>query len=216
MGVRCLSLWIDNRLLNRCDEGVKATVKSQSDEGLGDTPQDAFQGWLAYFTFYHGRVFVRPPLEYLEGNKDTMKDLDFGYFTYGMLRGSCVDESYGGKILQKVYVLLQSNEDGWTSGCSKSVLGHKEAVRDKWFHLANIDNEEDVDPANADHANANHANADHANADHANADHANANHANVQEPGEMEQHVHMEEPVQEADVQQPGEMEQPVHMEEPV
>ncbi|GJS67764.1 uncharacterized mitochondrial protein-like protein, partial [Tanacetum coccineum] len=48
------------------------------------------------------------------------------------------------------------------------------------------------------------------------ADPANADHANVQEPGEMEQPVHMEEPVQEADVQQPGEMEQPVHMEEPV
>ncbi|GJU86196.1 hypothetical protein Tco_1293742 [Tanacetum coccineum] len=28
--------------------------------------------------------FVGPPLEYLEGNKDTMKDLDFGNFTYGV------------------------------------------------------------------------------------------------------------------------------------
>ncbi|GJV70742.1 hypothetical protein Tco_1490737 [Tanacetum coccineum] len=34
-------------------------------------------------TFYHEGVFVGPPLEYLEGNKDTMKDLDFGNFTYG-------------------------------------------------------------------------------------------------------------------------------------
>ncbi|GKF49461.1 hypothetical protein Tco_0142712, partial [Tanacetum coccineum] len=64
----------------------------------------------------------------------------------------------------------------------------------------------DADPTNADHANA----------DPANADHANADHANVQEPREMEQPVHMEEPVQEADVQQPGEIEQLVHMEEPV
>nr|GEW35253.1 calcium/proton exchanger [Tanacetum cinerariifolium] len=34
-------------------------------------------------TFYHKGIFVGPPLEYLEGNKDTMKDLDFGNFTYG-------------------------------------------------------------------------------------------------------------------------------------
>ncbi|GKC26948.1 calcium/proton exchanger [Tanacetum coccineum] len=34
-------------------------------------------------TFYHEGIFVGPPLEYLEGNKDTMKDLDFGNFTYG-------------------------------------------------------------------------------------------------------------------------------------
>ncbi|GJR07382.1 hypothetical protein Tco_0530366 [Tanacetum coccineum] len=34
-------------------------------------------------TFYHEGVFVGPPLEYLEGKKDTMKDLDFGNFTYG-------------------------------------------------------------------------------------------------------------------------------------
>ncbi|GJU27186.1 putative reverse transcriptase domain-containing protein [Tanacetum coccineum] len=33
-------------------------------------------------TFYHEGVFVGPPLEYLEGNKDTMKDLDFENFTY--------------------------------------------------------------------------------------------------------------------------------------
>ncbi|GJS76679.1 calcium/proton exchanger [Tanacetum coccineum] len=34
-------------------------------------------------TFYREGIFVGPPLEYLEGNKDTMKDLDFGNFTYG-------------------------------------------------------------------------------------------------------------------------------------
>ncbi|GJZ67477.1 hypothetical protein Tco_0630717 [Tanacetum coccineum] len=34
-------------------------------------------------TFYHEGIFVGPPLEYLESNKDTMKDLDFENFTYG-------------------------------------------------------------------------------------------------------------------------------------
>ncbi|GJS57553.1 hypothetical protein Tco_0652337 [Tanacetum coccineum] len=43
----------------------------------------------------------------------------------------------------------------------------------------------------------------HANADPANADHANVQEADVQQPGEMEQPVHMEEPVQEVDVQEP-------------
>ncbi|GJZ64576.1 zinc finger, PMZ-type containing protein [Tanacetum coccineum] len=40
-------------------------------------------------------------------------------------------------------------------------------------------------------------------ADPANADHANVQEADVQQPGEMEQPVHMEEPVQEVDVQEP-------------
>ncbi|GJV16744.1 hypothetical protein Tco_1362067 [Tanacetum coccineum] len=39
-------------------------------------------------TFYHEGVFVGPPLEYLEGNKDTMKDLDFGNFTYATALGN--------------------------------------------------------------------------------------------------------------------------------
>nr|GEV00315.1 E3 ubiquitin-protein ligase SHPRH [Tanacetum cinerariifolium] len=33
--------------------------------------------------FYHEGIFVGPPLEYLEGSKDTIKDLDFENFTYG-------------------------------------------------------------------------------------------------------------------------------------
>nr|GEW33007.1 hypothetical protein [Tanacetum cinerariifolium] len=34
-------------------------------------------------TFYHDEVFIGPSLEYVEGNKDVMKDLDFEYMTYG-------------------------------------------------------------------------------------------------------------------------------------
>ncbi|GKB35025.1 hypothetical protein Tco_0879967, partial [Tanacetum coccineum] len=36
-------------------------------------------------TFYHDGVFVGPPLEYVEGNKDTIEDLNFGNLTYGKL-----------------------------------------------------------------------------------------------------------------------------------
>ncbi|GJT58812.1 hypothetical protein Tco_1002345, partial [Tanacetum coccineum] len=71
-----------------------------------------------------------------------------------------------------------------------------------------LSEEEDADPANADHANADPANADHASAYPANVDHENANPANVQEadvqqPGEMEEPMHIEEHVQEPAVQEP-------------
>ncbi|GJV77428.1 hypothetical protein Tco_1509012 [Tanacetum coccineum] len=95
---------------------------------------------------------------------------------------------------------------GGQNGFESAASALKRMRMDATASGSGLSEEEDADPANADHANA----------DHANADHANADHANVQEPGEMEQPVHMEEPVQEADVQQPGEMEQLVHMEEPV
>ncbi|GJS80824.1 hypothetical protein Tco_0747365 [Tanacetum coccineum] len=36
-------------------------------------------------TFYHDGVFVKPPLEYVEGNKDTLEDLNFRNLTYGKL-----------------------------------------------------------------------------------------------------------------------------------
>ncbi|GKD96654.1 hypothetical protein Tco_1380551, partial [Tanacetum coccineum] len=100
---------------------------------------------------------------------------------------------------------------GGQNGIESAASALKRMRMDATASGSGLSEEEDADPANA-----NHANADHANADPANADHANADHANVQEPGEMEQPMHMEEPVQEADVQQPEEMEQLVHMEEPV
>nr|GEV48523.1 hypothetical protein CTI12_AA159120 [Tanacetum cinerariifolium] len=42
---------------------------------------------LFLLLLYEKGVFVGPPLEYLKGNKDTMKDLDLGNFTYAMKDG---------------------------------------------------------------------------------------------------------------------------------
>nr|GEV79151.1 hypothetical protein [Tanacetum cinerariifolium] len=46
-------------------------------------------------------IFVGPPLEYLEGNKDTMKDLDFGNFTYGIFVGPPLEYLEGNKDTMK-------------------------------------------------------------------------------------------------------------------
>ncbi|GJR97064.1 zinc finger, PMZ-type containing protein [Tanacetum coccineum] len=58
--------------------------KEEAERGFTTTTPSSLIGMVSLtITFYHEGVFVGPPLEYLEGNKDTMKDLDFGNFTYG-------------------------------------------------------------------------------------------------------------------------------------
>ncbi|GJV86890.1 hypothetical protein Tco_1530828 [Tanacetum coccineum] len=82
---------------------------------------------------------------------------------------------------------------GGQNGFESAASALKRMRMDATASGSGLSEEEDADPANADHANA----------DPANADHANVQEADVQQPGEMEQPVHMEEPVQEVDVQEP-------------
>ncbi|GJZ47285.1 hypothetical protein Tco_0601117 [Tanacetum coccineum] len=59
-------------------------------------------------TFYHKEVFVGPLLEYLEGYKNTIKDLDFGNFTYGKFF-KCIKAATLFPLVGLFYCLPESN-----------------------------------------------------------------------------------------------------------